>query len=206
MFDGRVVLRERELLYTDDVGRDACGIGGVAAREGRPSHEVVRKALLALKNVEHRGGICGDAGDGAGLTCQLPQAFFKEEAKRLRLDKARALKPEDRLAVGVVLVMDRDPAKVDAAKKTIHECLSGGPFTWLGFRPVPTNDDALPALARDTRPGAIEHVLLKPEGDARTAEKWLYRRRLELRHRFAQAGLDVFVSSLSTTLISYKGL
>ena len=51
MIDGRVFLRSRNLLYQDDVGRDACGIGGVAAREGRPSHEVVRKALLALDNL-----------------------------------------------------------------------------------------------------------------------------------------------------------
>ena len=70
----------------------------------RPRHEVIQKTVLGLKNVEHRGGICGDAGDGAGLICQIPQAFFKEEAKKLRLDQARYLKPEDRLAVGVVFI------------------------------------------------------------------------------------------------------
>src|SRR5262249_9129817 len=36
MLDGRAVVRSRNLLYTDEVGRDACGIGGVAAREGKP--------------------------------------------------------------------------------------------------------------------------------------------------------------------------
>src|SRR4051794_34486020 len=110
------LVRGRTLLYQDDVGRDACGIGGVAARGGTPSREVVQKSLLALKALEHRGGICGDAGDGAGLTCQLPLTFFKEEAKKHRLAHARDLKPEDRLAVGVVLVLDRDPAKVDDAR------------------------------------------------------------------------------------------
>src|SRR5215218_4766077 len=106
MLDGRAIIRARDLLYRDEVGRDACGIGGVAAREGKPSHEVVKKALLALRNLEHRGGICGQSGDGAGLTCQLPQAFFKEEARRLRLERGRGgvtpplLRPEDRLAVG----------------------------------------------------------------------------------------------------------
>ncbi len=206
MNDAVSLVRSKQLLYQDDVGHDACGIGGVAAKDGKPSREVVLKSLLALKALEHRGGICGDSGDGAGLTCQLPQSFFKEEAKKLRLDHARSLKPEDRLAVGVVLVLENDPAKIADAKKSIKDALTSGPCTWLGFRPVPTNEDALPRLAKETRPGAIEHVLLKVEGDVNAAEKWLYRQRLELRHRFAQAGLDVFISSLSTTLISYKGL
>ncbi len=81
MNDGLALVRSGELLYTDDVGHDACGIGGVAARDGKPSSEVVKRTLLALRNVEHRGGICGQTGDGAGLTCQLPQGFFKEEAR-----------------------------------------------------------------------------------------------------------------------------
>ena len=74
-------VRSGELLYTDEVGRDACGIGGVAARDGKPSAEVMQKTLNALRCMEHRGGVCGDAGDGAGLTAAIPQAFFKEEAK-----------------------------------------------------------------------------------------------------------------------------
>ena len=82
MIDGRAILRARNLLYRDEVGHDACGIGGVAARDGKPCHEVVKKALLALRNMEHRGGVCGQSGDGAGITCQLPQAFFREEAVR----------------------------------------------------------------------------------------------------------------------------
>ena len=56
MNQGLELIRSGQLLYTDDVGKDACGIGGVAAREGKPSHELVKKTLLALKNVEHRGG------------------------------------------------------------------------------------------------------------------------------------------------------
>src|SRR5215510_4060821 len=124
MIDGRVVLRSRNLLYRDEVGRDACGIGGVAAREGRPSHEVVKKALLALKNMEHRGGVCGQSGDGAGLTLQLPQAFFKEEARRLNLPGARNVKPEHRLAVGVFFFLDQEPAKIEQAKALVRDVFS----------------------------------------------------------------------------------
>src|SRR5262245_44685815 len=211
MIDGRVVLRSRNLLYGDEVGRDACGIGGGAAREGRPSPGVVRKASLALKSVAHRGGVCGQSGDGAGLTLQLPQTFFKEEAKRLGLDGARQVKREQRLAVGVFFFFEADPARRDRAKALVGEVLSGGPVQVLGWRPVPVNPDVLPPEARATRPVIEQLVLLveKVTGSVTSRldpseipainalERHLYRCRLELRHRFAQAGLDVYVPSLS---------
>src|SRR5262249_42991368 len=208
MLDGRVFIRERDLLYSDEVGRDACGIGGGRTRAGKPSHEVVQKALLALKNMEHRGGICGQSGDGAGVTCQLPHAFFKEEARRLHLDQARALKPEHRLAVGVFFFQPNDPQGRDQAKALIREVLAGGPVHLMGWRSVPTRGDMLPPEALASRP-SIEQLILRidaSEGGTIDVERWLYRKRLELRQRFHQAPLSVFVSSLSTTLVNYRGL
>src|SRR6476620_976390 len=108
MDQGLALIRSGQLLYADDVGKDACGIGGVAAKDGKPTAEVVRKALTALKSLEHRGGVCGNAGDGAGLTCQLPQAFFREQAQKLNLDGAHDLRPDHALAVGVVFVLGSD--------------------------------------------------------------------------------------------------
>jgi glutamate synthase (ferredoxin) len=199
-------VRRGELLYTDEVGRDACGIGGIAARDGKPSPEVLRKAVTALRCMEHRGGVCGDAGDGAGITTAIPQAFFKEEAKRLRLDGARYLKPEDTLAVGVVFLLDADPARADEARRLIREALTGGPVQLLGVRPVPVNEDVLPARARRTKPAAIEQILLRVSGDPTEADRWLYLRRLELREQFKAAGLAAYLPSLSARLVSYKGL
>ena len=121
MNEGLALVRSGQLLYTDDVGRDACGIGAVASKGGKPTSEVVRKAVVALKALEHRGGVCADTGDGAGLTCQIPQDFFKEEAKRLKFDQAKYLKPEDRLVVGVFFFNDREPARHELAKQLIRE-------------------------------------------------------------------------------------
>ena len=206
MIDGQALVRSRQLLYQNEIGSDACGIGGVAAKDGHPSAEVLRKALTALKCMEHRGGVCGDAGDGAGLTAAIPQAFFRDEAKRLKFDGARYLAPEDALAVGVVFILDTDPALIERARGVIREVLAGGPVKLLGVRPVPTNDDALPKKARDVRPGAIEHFLFKVEGDVSAAERWLFGRRLVLRERFKAEGLAVYLPSLSARLVSYKGL
>jgi glutamate synthase (ferredoxin) len=206
MHDGRALIRSRNLLYTDEVGRDSCGIGGVAARDGRPSVDVLRKAILGLKAVEHRGGVCGSAGDGAGISCAIPQSFFHEEAKRLRLPGARYLKPEDRLAVGVFFFFDQDAQQQEVARAIIQEELAGGPWTWLGWRSVPVRDETLGDGARATRPAAIEQALLQLHGPVTQAELALYRARLRLRHRFSLAGLAVYIPSLSARLVSYKGL
>lgn len=206
MNDGLALVRSGQLLYTDDVGKDACGIGGIAAKDGKPTPEVIRKALTALKALEHRGGVCGDAGDGAGLTCQLPQTFFKEEAKRLKFDQARYLRPEDRLAIGVFFFLDTDAVKIDLARAIVLETLAGGPVHIFGWRSIPTHEDALSTRARAVRPGAIEQLLLRCNAPVAEVEVFLYRRRLVLRQRFLDEGLDVYIPSLSTRLVSYKGL
>jgi glutamate synthase (ferredoxin) len=206
MLDGRVVIRARNLLYTDEVGHDGCGIGAVAAREGKPSHEVVKKSLLALCNMEHRGGVCGLSGDGAGLTFQMPQPFFKDQARRHNLPGARQLLPEDMLGVGVFFFHDHDRARIDRAKVLVHEALANGPITLLGWRPVPTRPDVLPPESRSSMP-EIEQLIFKVEGgNLEAVDRWLYHRRLDLRHRFAGEQLDVYIPSLSPRLISYKGL
>jgi glutamate synthase domain-containing protein 2/glutamate synthase domain-containing protein 1/glutamate synthase domain-containing protein 3 len=206
MIDGRTVIRSRQLLYQDDVGHDACGIGGIAARDGKPSHEVVKKALLALRNLEHRGGICGQSGDGAGITCQLPQAFFKEEARRLHFDQARHLRSEDRMAVGVFFFPNVEESQLAPARALIYEVLAEGPLQILGWRVVPTRDDGLPPESLASRP-RIEQLLLRLEGaEPGKAELQLYRARLQLRHRIQTSGLNVYVCSLSALVVNYKGL
>lgn len=206
MIDGRTVIRARNLLYSDEVGRAACGIGAVAAKEGKPSHEVVKKSLLALRNMEHRGGVCGQSGDGAGVTFQLPQAFFRQEVKRLHLDRARHLRPDDKLAIAVVFFLDGDSTRQDAARGLIAEALAGGQVQLLGWRAVPARPDTLPPESRTAMP-RIEQLLLRWEGsDSAAIEHWLYRRRLELRHRLGQSQLNIYVPSLSARLVSYKGL
>jgi glutamate synthase (ferredoxin) len=206
MTDGWSLVRSGELLYTNDIGSDACGIGGVASKHGEASREVVVKSLAAVVAMEHRGGVCGETGDGTGLTCVLPHSYFREVAKGNHFPGARYLKPEDRLAVGVVFAFEQDEAKQNAVRAVLAKHLAGGPVTLLGFRPVPTNEDAASPDARATRPALLEHLILKVDGDLATAEAFLYRARLAIRHAWAEAGLNAYCCSLSARLVSYKGL
>jgi glutamate synthase (ferredoxin) len=202
--DGRVLTASGELLYSDVVGRDACGIGGVASKDGTPSHEVLQKTLYALDALEHRGGVCGEAGDGAGISCQMPQGFFREQARRLgRAD----LTADDRFVVGVFFFFERDLAKADAARAIVREVLGVGSHEFIGLRDVPTMIDGLPASARESMPAAIEQAILRVDPEqAADVEAWCYERRLALRACAREAGLDLYTVTLSSRLVGYKGL
>src|SRR4051812_46787714 len=68
-------------LYDPSYEHDACGVAMVAKLDGKPSHETVERAIVALENLEHRGAAGADpnTGDGAGILLQLPDEFFRGE-------------------------------------------------------------------------------------------------------------------------------
>ncbi len=71
-------------LYSSEYEKDACGIGFIANIDNESRHETLKKGLLMLENMEHRGGVAadGETGDGAGITVQIPFEFFKAEASK----------------------------------------------------------------------------------------------------------------------------
>ncbi len=81
-------------LYDGLHEHDACGVAFVATLTGEASHDIVAKAITALRNLEHRGatGAEPDSGDGAGILLGVPDAFFREVTRELgfELPQARA--------------------------------------------------------------------------------------------------------------------
>src|SRR5882724_11375984 len=71
-------------LYDPAEEHDACGVGFVAAIDGKPRREVVQAGIDALKAVWHRGAVDADGktGDGAGIHVAIPQEFFREHIER----------------------------------------------------------------------------------------------------------------------------
>ncbi len=63
---------------------DACGVGLVAALDGKPRRDVVQAGIDALKAVWHRGAVDADGktGDGAGIHIEIPQDFFADVIAR----------------------------------------------------------------------------------------------------------------------------
>src|ERR1700733_9858066 len=67
-------------LYDPRYEHDPCGVGVVVRLDNQPTNEVVRLAIDALANLEHRGAAGADpeTGDGAGILIQMPDAFLRE--------------------------------------------------------------------------------------------------------------------------------
>src|SRR5207245_7154138 len=78
----------RQGLYDPALEHDSCGFGFVADIKGRPSHDIVVKALEVLLNLEHRGatGAEKDTGDGAGILLQTPHDCRAAERRQLGRD------------------------------------------------------------------------------------------------------------------------
>lgn len=193
-------------LYDPRFEHDACGIGFVAQLSGQPSHDIVRLAVTAVGNMAHRGGVAADgkSGDGAGVLTQLPLAFFARELARLQISY-----PVSELAVGMCF-LPSDSIKRESARSLIESTLKDYELQLLGWRVVPTNDEALGESARATRP-AIEQALvgwrdLAP-GDLVQRERRLYLARKAIESRARAADLEeLYIASLSGRTIVYKGL
>src|SRR5512137_768892 len=69
--------------YNPAEEKDSCGVGLVAALDGKRRRDVVVAGIEALKAVWHRGAVDADGktGDGAGIHVEIPQEFFREHVR-----------------------------------------------------------------------------------------------------------------------------
>jgi glutamate synthase (ferredoxin) len=198
-------------LYNPHAEHDACGVGFVVHIKGQRSHDIVRKALQVLINLEHRGA-CGceaNTGDGAGILIQTPDSF-------LRKSVSFALPPLASYGVGLVFLpheeTDRDRIKDLIARITDEEGQ-----VLLGWRDVPTDNRLVGDSARATQP-VFEQVFIGARIDVSTAdgrahfERTLYVIRKRIEH--AVDGLKInalsrrffYIVSLSADRLIYKGM
>ncbi|HEX8382772.1 MAG TPA: glutamate synthase large subunit [Sphingomonas sp.] len=197
----------RDGMYRPDMESDACGVGLVAATDGRPSRRVVQSAIDALKAVWHRGAVDADGktGDGAGVHLDLPHRFF-DDAVAASGHKVRP----NRLAVGQIFLPRTDLGAQESCRTIVESAVIEAGYTIYGWRQVPVDVSVIGTKAQTTRP-EIEQLLiagpLPHEEDAAEFEKTLYlvRRRIEKRVIAAQIQ-GFYICSLSCRSIVYKGL
>ena len=184
-------------LYDPRHEKDACGVAMVATLTGEASHDIVAKALTALRNLDHRGaaGAEVNSGDGAGILMQVPDAFLREVVD-FDLPPARAY------AVGTAFL----PGDADAVAKTrqrIEEIADEEGLTVLGWRELPVDDSTLGATARSVMP-SFAQVFVAGRG-SRVSGMALERRAFCLRKR-AESETEVYFPSLSSRTLAYKGM
>ncbi|MCA3362383.1 MAG: glutamate synthase large subunit [Roseomonas sp.] len=194
--------REAHLDLTE---HDACGVGLVAALDGKPRRAVVQAGIDALRAVWHRGAVDADGktGDGAGIHVEIPQDFFAAVVER----GGDRLRP-GRIAVGQVFLPKSDLGAQERCRQIVETEILNAGYAIYGWRQVPINVACIGEKANATRP-EIEQILIHdPEQrDIATIERDMYviRRRIEKQAIAAQIA-ELYLCSLSARSIIYKGM
>ncbi len=189
-------------LYRPEFERDNCGFGLMAQMDGKPSHWLLKTSIAALARLTHRGAVAADGktGDGCGLLLKKPDSFLKAAAA----DLGFALTPL--YAVGMIF-LNSDSAKADAARAQLEKELQQEGLGIAGWRVVPIDESACGEEALKSLPQIEQIFVNAADGMDQTAfDRHLYiaRRRTE---KALEASDEMFyVPSLSSSVISYKGL
>ena len=180
-------------LYDPANEHDACGVAMVATLNKLPTHEIVSKALTALRNLEHRGasGAEVDSGDGAGILIQIPDKFYRSV---VNFDLPKA----SEYATGIFFVKPGETGYQESIEKIAKE--EG--LKVLGWRDVPINSKSLGKTAISVMP-EFKQVFIS--GDKNENDLVLERMAFCLRKRVEHT-LPIYIPSLSSRTIVYKGM
>src|SRR5215470_10874261 len=176
---------------------DACGTGFIVRLTGGGSHEVVERALNALKKLTHRGGVDADgsSGDGAGLLTALPEKFLRGAAAELGISLPA------HFVVGMLFVRPGEEGRV---QRTLEKLALEWGLCIPGWREVPINASVPGSRAAETLPAVWQCFATAKDScgrDALESRLFLLRKRAECELRQSA----YFVSFSSRTVV-YKGL
>ena len=197
-------------LYDPANEHDSCGVGFVVDLKGRKSHDIVRKAVQILCNLEHRGA-CGcedNTGDGAGILLQVPHAFFSRECSTLGI----TLPAPGQYGVGMIF-LPADAGNRRHCEQIMEDTVRAEGQIVLGWRDVPADHSPIGQTARAVEPYIRQLFIGRGPGlgdDPLAFERRLYviRKLVENAVRksdLAQRGM-FYIPSLSSRTIIYKGM
>ena len=191
-------------LYDARFEHDACGIALVADLHGRRTHELVLRGITALEHLAHRGatGSEEDSGDGAGILIQMPHAFLAGEVP---FD----LPPAGTYAAGSVFLPTAEGDRAKAVAEIERLAAEEG-MAVLGWRDLPVDASSLGSVARAAMP-FMRQLFVTPaspmaEGSAPERSLAVDRRSFVLRKRAEHEVDGVYIASLSSRTITYKGM
>ncbi len=184
---------------------DACGVGLVAALDGRRRRDVVQAGIDALRAVWHRGAVDadGNTGDGSVIHVEIPQDFFAEAIRR----GGHQVRP-GAIGVGMVFLPKTDLGAQERCRQIVESEILAFGYQIYGWRQVPINVECIGEKANATRPEIEQIMIWNAHGRDRAAvERDLYviRRRIE-RQAIAAQIPELYICSLSSRSIIYKGM
>jgi glutamate synthase domain-containing protein 2/glutamate synthase domain-containing protein 1/glutamate synthase domain-containing protein 3 len=187
-------------LYNPAFEHDACGFAFVARLDGDQSYRVIERALDALERLEHRGaaGADADTGDGAGITLQLPHAFFRAVI-------GEQLPEPGRYGVAVCF-LPRDARRRAELERTLTETVEAEGQRVVAWRDVPVDATYVGSTAGMFAP--VIRQLVVAASDDLSADQAAFERKLYVIRRVAEraAGPDLVIPGFSSRTIVYKGM
>ncbi|WP_022683536.1 glutamate synthase large subunit [Sphingobium bisphenolivorans] len=200
-------------LYDPGNEHDACGVGFIAHIKGLRTHDIVRRGLEILHNIDHRGAVGADplVGDGAGILIQIPDSLFRDWATGAGVDLPQ---PGD---YGVAMCfLPRDAEAEAAAVQQLERFIAKEGQVLLGWRDVPVTLDGLGQTVLDEMPTIRQCFVGRganvKDQDAFERKLLAIRKQTQnpLKEIAEKQGLDsladFYVPSFSTRTIVYKGL
>ncbi|GAN68273.1 glutamate synthase large subunit [Acetobacter orleanensis] len=192
-------------LYDPADERDSCGVGFVAALDGKRRRDVVEAGIAALKAIWHRGAVDADGktGDGAGIHVEIPQKFFADAITSTGDQPVEG----SIIAVGQVFLPKTDLVAQELCRQIIETEILAFGYGIYGWRQVPIDTACIGEKANATRP-EIEQIMIRnlpgTAEDAFERDLYVIRRRIEKAAIAAQ--VDLYICSLSCRSIIYKGM
>ncbi|MDL4839577.1 glutamate synthase large subunit [Aquibacillus rhizosphaerae] len=190
-------------LYRPEFEHDACGIGLYAHIKGLATHDIVKKGLEMLCQLDHRGGQGSDpnTGDGAGLMVQIPDKYFHKVLPELKLPE------KGRYGVGMVFFSDDEQERIEIENQ-VNKFIEQEGQQLLGWRTVPTDPSKVGLKAQETCP-VVRQVFIGANDDITdelSFERKLYVIRKQAENWANERELRFYFASLSNRTIVYKGL
>jgi len=199
-------LLSKNFSYDKKMEHDACGVGMVAATNGKKSRKIVEYGIEALKAIWHRGAVDADgkSGDGAGIQIEIAPDFFKEKI----LATGNTPDENKRICVGMVFLPRTDYVQQEKCREIIESVLLEENYYIYGWRQVPFNSAVLGETAEQSMP-EIAQVLFKKNEELTTndLERNLFERRKKIEKLARENQLkDFYICSFSSRSIVYKGM
>ncbi len=196
-------------LYDPSAEHDACGVGLVANVDGTRTHKIIEQGIEVLVNLGHRGACGADprTGDGAGILIQLPHEFLQRECAQHDIN----LPHRGEYAVGMTFLPQEHDQR-HRCEGIIEQVVEEEGQSFLGWRDVPVNQDAIGVLAAQVMPRIRQFFLRRAHdiSDEDAFERKLYIIRKRIEALVAAANMadanDFYICSLSSRTIVYKGL
>ncbi|QGY45372.1 glutamate synthase large subunit [Maribellus comscasis] len=190
-------------LYSPENEHDNCGIGFVAHIKGKPSHDIIKRGLEVLRNMDHRGATSADnsTGDGAGMLMQIPHQFITEVLKL-------SVGEQGKYGTGLIF-LPKDEKEAEVCINILTKNIESEGLNLVAYRDVPVDSSVPGEIAKANEP-VVKQVFIKAnlEKDALERKLFIVRKltEREVRESDLKNKENFYQPSLSAKIIVYKGM